>query len=195
MGCILSAIRNCRNFICCKTFKFSTQETTCKEFQLFVVGLHGCGKTSIIKRFTNGNNTENILTNNENNISPTIGIDVSFKYVVANGTQTRVQLTESMSLENEILIRAVKSIMTQSNVTLICFDLGDKQSFEKLKKHEYLFLHDKSVLIGLKSDLKQNISDEDITELITKYNLKYYHVSSKTDSNNIIKDLFIRFIT
>lgn len=75
---------------------------------------------------------------------------------------------------------------------IVVFDLTDVFYFYKVSDYfdDIGKIDSKipSVLLGNKSDLVHKISDEDISQIVSKYNTKYFEVSALNDIN--INDAF-----
>jgi small GTP-binding protein len=148
------------------------------RLRFVVIGNSAVGKTSMVTQYT------------KHTFSPdhdiTIGVDFMRKNIIVNNYKVELQIWDCAGL------RAFKTITeiyySKSAAALCVFDLNDHESLlsieeyitdAKLRCPSYAIV----ALVGNKKDLPRKIPTEDIQELVQKYNLCYFEVSSKTGEN------------
>lgn len=148
-----------------------------KNYNFFIkcnlLGDTGVGKTSLGNLFSNKEFNENI--------NSTIGVDYFSKQIIINTNKHKLQIWELSGNKN--FNNIIDVYMKKISISFIIFDLNNKKTFENL----YFWIDkvknnsSKSIiiLIGNKSDLKKNISIEEINKFINQYKIKYIELSIK----------------
>lgn len=153
--------------------------------KIVLIGPRGVGKTALSKRL--------------------VGEDFFDKYVptkAANYNQIQLNSIEAGKYQFEFWdleynFQTMATFLKGADVVLFVFSLADLKSFELLKS---TILNNKSLapnqtknkptylLIGTNADLATNVSQQDINELSSSHQMKYFKISSK--SNYGIEQLF-----
>jgi small GTP-binding protein len=168
-----------------------------KSYKVILIGSSAIGKTSLCN---------NIQKKDFNTDMPiTIGVDFITLELTDYDEFAQFQNTYNIYLwdtaGHEKFSAITKSYYRNSHIVLLCFDLTSRTSFIELNK----WIEDiKSIietphciyLMGLKSDLKSVINDNEINDFLNKYLITSFHrFSSKDDKNsNNIKNILINAI-
>jgi small GTP-binding protein len=160
-----------------------------REIEIFkkviCIGDAGCGKTSLIVRFTKG-----VFSNQ---YKATIGADFFVKGVkLADGQFVKLRIWDLGGEERFDYLRNI--FFKSSDGAIILFDLSNPQSFDSLSKwitqvnHECLGIP--IVLIGNKSDLgnDRQVSGEDAQVCASENGCSYFETSAKDGSG--VNDVF-----
>ena len=107
----------------------------------------------------------------------TIGVDFFTKILNINNRNVKLQIWDTAGQEKYKSI--ISSFYRNSLFVLFLFDLNNETSFINLKKwysdiEYYCGTSITKVLIGNKTDLKQNVSQNDIDRLCYLKQIKYY---------------------
>ncbi|MHA1784992.1 MAG: Rab family GTPase [Candidatus Helarchaeota archaeon] len=158
-----------------------------KKFSLkvLVVGEPAVGKTSVIRRFSDGTFDENY--------EHTIGADFNIKVVEVPEENVDVILTvwDIGGQERFEVIR--KYYYEGSNAAFIVCDLTNKETFSEVNRwYADLASYLQNIPIALmanKVDLKDQIeiTDNDLEEMTKNLNLKFYFKTSAKDGTNVHK--------
>ncbi|MHA2294799.1 MAG: GTP-binding protein [Candidatus Hodarchaeales archaeon] len=153
-------------------------------FKVVAIGSGGVGKTSLIRRYATDKFQESYLM--------TLGVDFTTKEVNVEDFNTNVKIIMVDTAGQEYYGRLRPTYYTGANGCMLCFDLTDKTSFEKLPDwltEIMAFIDDKDkvpfALVGNKSDLKQQrkVSAEEAQEFAAKKNMKFFEASAKEGKN------------
>ena len=168
-----------------------------KSYKAILIGSSAIGKTSLC------NNIQKKDFNTD--IPITIGVDFITLELTDYDEFKQFQNTYNIQLwdtaGHEKFSAITKSYYRNSHIVLLCFDLTNRLSFIKLNK----WIEDIKAIIetphciylmGLKSDLKPVISDNEISDFLNKYLITSFHrFSSKEVKNaNNIKNILINAI-
>jgi len=156
-----------------------------KKFSLkiLVVGEPAVGKTSVIRRFSDGTFDDNYVH--------TIGADFNIKVVEIPEENLDVILTvwDIGGQERFEIIR--KYYYEGSNAAIVVFDLTNKDTFAEVNRWYAdlaSYLEDIPIaLMANKTDLtdKRVITDEQLEEMKTNLNFKFYFKTSAKDGTNV----------
>ena len=151
------------------------------EFSVILVGDSGVGKTSILKRFINGEFTEKMQCT----------IDIEFKtknLKIDKNLYANLKIFDTAGQEK---YRALtKSYFRNADGVILVFDLTDENSFNRINK----WINDinensenvEIILVGNKADLNdRQISKTKAENLANEKNYKYIETSAK-DGTNIL---------
>jgi len=149
-------------------------------FRILIVGDAIVGKTSICNRITS-----NVFSLS---CSSTIGVDFStFNIKLPSEHVVKCQLWDTAGCER---FRSIThSYYHDAALVMLVFDLSDKDSFYSLDmwlKEIRLNVNNdtyKILLVGNKSDMKPDISRDEILDFITTNNIKYIETSAKYDTD------------
>lgn len=157
-----------------------------------LTGDYGCGKSSILLRFTDNTYTDES--------APTIGVDFRLKHVYIDDIDFKLQLWDTAGQEQYKSI--TQSYFRSVYLFLIVFDITNRTSFLNLHKWINMIKENKEksqkmVLIGNCLDLKhkREVSKDEAYIFANYYNMNYYEVSAKEDINinnmftDILKDI------
>ena len=158
------------------------------KFSIIVDGDQKTGKTSIIEKFIENNNS-----NYNNNNSSNLGIISKFSYIEIDNTIIKLDIIDFTI--NDITKRSVNNYKN-GDIIFFVYSINDFISFEKVKrkislmslKSKYIFL------VGNKDDLEdKKVYENDSEKLVNKYNINFFiEVSAKTGKN--IDNLFFAAI-
>ncbi|KAJ5078481.1 ras-related protein rab-32 [Anaeramoeba ignava] len=152
-------------------------------FKILIVGAPGCGKTSIIRRYTEGHFTPNYKS--------TIGVDFATKELSLSKHKITLQLWDIAGQER---CGAMTHIYYKSAAfAIIVFDSSRKQTLEEAAKWKNdvsgnAFLpNGKPIpmfLFANKSDLEPEVSQESIEEFSQQNGfVRWFFTSAKEDTN------------
>jgi Ras-related protein Rab-11A len=158
-----------------------------REFKIITMGETGVGKTSILTRFTKQEFNEYSFV--------TIGVAFSTKEIKTKSGETiMLKLVDTAGQEKYRSL--TRSYFKNVNAVLFVFSLYEKGTFTNMK--EWIELFDENCssnkdipkyLIGNKSDLEHNVTEDEIaTFLEENKGLKYKETSAR--NNEAITDLF-----
>jgi len=153
-------------------------------YKIVIAGEGGVGKTTLIKRYTTGQFSHS---------KTTIGVSFAIANVQYNGGSTKLQIWD---LGGEERFRNIlPNFCSGAHGAIIVFDLTRYSSFVALPEWiELIKKNTKEIpifIVGSKADLvtEKTVDENQIREIMQKYNLtKYMETSSKTGQN--IKNLF-----
>jgi Rab family protein len=146
-----------------------------KELNIVIMGAKSVGKSAFVTRMITDQfqpipaaDTKRVIISDKTMIQDDTEVSISF-----------IDLPGGMSQKEK-----VKQYTSSADIILLFFALDDVSSFTKIEAYLEV-LHASSnkpqvVLVGNKSDLAQQINDEDITALTTRRNLTYFPISIKT---------------
>ncbi|XP_043915926.1 ras-related protein Rab-39A-like [Protopterus annectens] len=152
------------------------------QFRIIMLGDSTVGKTSLLKRYTEGVFIDFI--------NQTVGVDFYVQFVeVEPGVRVKLQFWDTAGQER---FRSVtQSYYRNSAGGLLVFDLANRTSFEhvknwheevmeRVKPHKIIF-----ILVGHKSDLveEREVSVEEAEKLASTLGLKYIETSAKNNNN------------
>jgi len=165
------------------------------DIKILILGDLNVGKTSFVN---------NIIYNKFNDLEgSTIGVNLNFKnYKVLNENINVCFIDPSgsprFSFINDTYIKNI-------GIVFYLFDLSRKESFDNIKNKINLFnelnnLNSYEYLIGCKSDKISKVDKADIVDLCKEYNIKYYSISNKNNSdseliNKNIHKCLLKYIT
>ena len=157
-----------------------------RQFKILLVGDSSVGKTSIMSRYANNSFPENYQTS--------VGVDYRIKELKRKKNKTMIQILDTGGQDK---FRSVaKSFFREVNGIFIIFDLNDKDTFTGLdywvEEVRNTVNDSKVIVLGNKSDLKEEVSDELINKFKEEKNLDIYKVSAKQNKN--IKEAFEKMI-
>ena len=140
------------------------------------LGDSGVGKTSLGKLFE-----QNKFINF---INPTIGVEYFSKEYIVDKNKYKLQIWDLSGNRN--FDNIINLYMKKVQIIFIIFDLSNKNTFNNIikwiKKAKENTTNSKIILIGNKSDLNRQVSNNDINNITTQYNMNYNEISLK---NNI----------
>jgi Ras-related protein Rab-1A len=151
-----------------------------------LVGDSGCGKSSILLRFTDG-------TFNSSFIS-TIGVDFKVKTLTVDGVTCKLQIWDTAGQERFRTITS--SFYRGAHGLLLIYDINDAKSFGNLVRwnteaDRYSLPSVTKIIVGNKLDQKieRHISHDEGSNFAKELNVKFFEVSAKDNIN--IDDVFI----
>ncbi len=157
--------------------------------KLVLIGDNFVGKTSLC----------NILTKNRipKVIKPTFGVDFFSILLNINEKVYKIQFWDTAGHEKFKFI--IKPYLKGTQISFILFDLSNKKSFNSLEKwiNQLIEIVDNVgfVLVGNKSDLINEVSDNDIEIIKKKYNLDYIEISAKYNINiDLLKNKIVDLV-
>lgn len=144
--------------------------------KIVVVGGPNVGKTCIIERITKNGFPDTMIT---------LSVDFKTKMLDINGICLKLQSWDTSSIEKNLII--TKAYFRGMHGVIIVLDLTNRNSlnysnmfFEEIKEQN---ITAPSMILGNECDLKHNVYDDDIKELVNKYNSKYFDVLAKDNYN------------
>lgn len=152
------------------------------NFNVQILGEMATGKTSILDRFFNNAFNESYIT--------TVGISVYKKAIQLTNLEIDLKVFDTCGQErfHSLPLNNVRKCQG----LIIVYDATDKPSFDKIetwitKLSNVISLEEcQLVLVGNKSDLQSVVSEDNVKELVKKYNninLDYFFISAKTNIN------------
>jgi small GTP-binding protein len=160
-----------------------------KVLKISLVGNSNVGKTSLLQRY--------IKNNFSNEYSRTIGMNSETKIYQFQEHSFKINLNDYIGGNGEF--RPMPRSYLHCEGILLCFDLTNKNSFQKLDFWMELIKNNQNEgtliwLIGNKSDLVdfKEVKDEEIQSFVLKHQLQYFNVSSKIGDD--VKETFDIFI-
>ncbi|XP_051892453.1 ras-related protein Rab-39B-like [Pristis pectinata] len=159
------------------------------QFRIILLGDSTVGKSSLLKRFTDGTFTEVQ--------DPTVGVDFYARLLeVEPGCRIKLQLWDTAGQER---FRSItRSYYRNSVGGLLMFDVTNRKSYENIR--EWLKEVDNHVypnktifvLVGHKSDLTHDrkVSREEAEKLAATLGLNYLETSAKSNSN--VEEAFMK---
>ena len=159
-----------------------------KKFNVIILGEGKVGKTSIIMRLIGKQFQESTLS--------TAGIDYFNHEKEIEGVKYKFKIFDTAGQERYRSISS--STVKLADGFIVVFALNDRSSFQQVKYwisqiEEQSDLTKKPLLIvGNKSDLTREVTEEEGSNYATTNNLKYYETSAKT-GHNIVEVFDILF--
>ena len=159
------------------------------QYKILLLGPSGAGKTSLLLQYS-----DNIFEN----VSPTVGVDVRYKYITYNYKKIKLDIWDTAGQERYNSV--TNSCLNGANAIILVYEKTKKESFDKLKNW---FNNNKNnipkdteiMLVENKEDIKEEereVSKEDIEAFENENNLKVYYTSAKT--GNGIEKMFMDLI-
>uniref|UniRef100_UPI00398F2F81 ras-related protein Rab-39B-like n=1 Tax=Pristiophorus japonicus TaxID=55135 RepID=UPI00398F2F81 len=152
------------------------------QFRIILLGDSTVGKSSILKRFTDGTFSEVQ--------DPTVGVDFYARLLeIEPGCRIKLQLWDTAGQER---FRSItRSYYRNSVGGLLMFDVTNRKSFENIREwlnevNAHVFPNKTIfVLVGHKSDLtdERDVSSEEAERLAEALGLSYIETSAKNNSN------------
>ena len=143
-----------------------------------IVGNHGVGKTSFLKRYSEGVFYSNYIPTEKTQLTDLI-FNISSK-----------EPSKEKPSKEKLRVKCFDGLYTiNSQAAILMFDLTSRSSFENIEKiyQELISLSHNIpiVLLGNKCDMKDEIviNRKEISEIAKKYHLAYFDVSSKACVN------------
>lgn len=150
------------------------------NLKIIIIGEPAVGKTSLVKKFVSGQFVNDYRASIGTNIFTT-------KINLKSGIDVKIQIWDIAGQERWIAMRTIYYKGTDG--VLIVADLTRKNTFEQIEKFWYADLKKNNIsspiiLLGNKSDLKKDITEEEIEALGKKIKAKDILITSaKTDVN------------
>ena len=150
--------------------------------KILILGDSGVGKTSILLKYINNKFDESHIA--------TIGVDYMDKTIKYKNINVKLQIWDTSGQEK---FRSIaRNFYRNSDAIFIVFDLNNKDTYNSIKQ----WINDveehcpniKKILLGNKSDLEKNVSEEIIKNFAKENNLQYFETSAKNGTN--IKEAF-----
>ena len=174
------------------------EEEEKKIFKIITVGDSNVGKSSIIRRYIYGDFKDDMMT--------TVGLNFSLKEItLSNGATINLKIVDTAGQEKYRSL--TKSYFKNSDGVLFVFSLEEKKSFENINEWIKIFEENNNrnkipkYLIGNKSDLDNEITQNMIDEFLNEHaEFKYEKTSALKNENieklfkDICEDIWINFI-
>jgi Ras-related protein Rab-18 len=157
------------------------------QYKLILLGASSVGKTSLLIRYTD--NTYEAAT-------PTVGIDVRYKYITYDNKEIRLDIWDTAGTERFNCI--AKSYYNAANGIIFVFDMTKQETLDKLKTLIKEIKKDVSdteiIIVGNKTDIENEIevTKENITKFENENNVKIYYTSAKNGDG--VEDMFIDLV-
>jgi small GTP-binding protein len=165
--------------VSCPVFLVQSKSEIFSMMKLVLVGNSKVGKTSLFQRYINDKFSEEYLM--------TIGMNSETKDFQFQENSFKINLSDYIGGTGEF--RPMPRSYFHCDGILLCFDLTNKNSFQKLDFWMEMILKNKNektsvCLIGTKSDLtEKEVTSEEIQNFISEHRINYFVVSSKTGHN------------
>ena len=157
-----------------------------------VVG-HNVGKSMLLDRYVDGSYTHQLKT---------VGVDFKSKTeeLISSGKTftliCKLQIWELGS--DDKFKRVVDSYYNYADVFLLCFDITNKESFNKAKNKYLRLIQDNGkrntpiMLVGLKSDLKESrvVSQDDAKQFVRDTANLYGYMECSANTGENVKEIF-----
>jgi len=159
-----------------------------KSSKLVVMGDVSVGKTSILTRYIN--NTFDQFN------ETTIGAAFFTKKITSpTGDIINLEIWDTAGQERYDSL--LPMYYRGANIILFVFDLNNANTFNNLRSRWLDIISESGMnsiffLVGNKSDLERNVTDESIENLITEYDIGYFKISAK--ENQGLDELFAGII-
>ena len=153
------------------------------DFNLKIIGEPAVGKTSLVKKFVSGQFA--------NDYRASIGTNIFTTKIKLNSKiDVKIQIWDIAGQERWIAMRTIYYKGTDG--VLIVADLTRKNTLEQIEKFWYADLKKNNIsspiiLLGNKSDLKKDITEEEIEALGKKIKAKYILITSAKTGVNVEK--------
>ncbi|XP_054620551.1 ras-related protein Rab-42a [Dunckerocampus dactyliophorus] len=152
------------------------------QFRMILLGDSTVGKSSLLKRFTDGVYTDVA--------DPTVGVDFYARSLdIEPGVKIKLQLWDTAGQER---FRSITTSYYRNSVGgLLVFDLTSRKSFEHVREwhqevSEHILPHRMVfILIGHKSDLNKDrrVGRDEAEQLASELGIRYVETSAKCNSN------------
>lgn len=150
-------------------------------FKFLLVGDSGCGKSSILMRYTDNSFTESFIS--------TIGVDFKIKNVDINGTLIKIQIWDTAGQERFRTITS--SYYRGAHGIFVVYDVSNLESFRNVIKwidevKKFSSENIPVILLANKTDIESSqrqISTQDGQDLADKLGIHYFETSAKNDVN------------
>lgn len=153
------------------------------NLKIIIIGEPAVGKTSLVKKFVSGQFANDYRASIGTNIFTT-------KINLNSGIDVKIQIWDIAGQERWIAMRTIYYKGTDG--VLIVADLTRKNTLEQIEKFWYADLKKNNIsspiiLLGNKSDLKKDITEEEIEALGKKIKAKYILITSAKTGVNVEK--------
>ena len=148
------------------------------SISIIIIGDSKVGKTTLMKRYINGNFTENII--------PSLGIELYRKIKEINRKKYLIKIWDTCGQERFKAL--TQNYYRNADGVMLLFDSNNIESFHNLNiwlnsLKEYSIKNFPLIIIGTKSDLPINVHDNDINLFCNQFNIKWFRTSAKTGEN------------
>ena len=155
-----------------------------KVYKVIIVGIYGVGKTSIIHKLMNKEVDEEY--------EATISVDIKNIQVKVNDKIIQIQIWDTCG--NDKFAEKLPNLFKNVSIAIIVYAINDKEKSFKNLSNWYNLVKGYSIdstifLIGNKSDLKREVSKEDVEAFKNSYddNIKIFFETSALNGENIDK--------
>eukprot|EP00731_Ephydatia_muelleri_P030646 Em0022g160a len=155
-------------------------------FKIVLIGDAGVGKTSIVRRYTDGVFTSAGI--------PTIGVDFCIKTLQIGTNMVKLQIWDTAGQERFRTI--TQSYYRSADAIVLVYDIGAIQTYQNLQEwltevDRYAGASVHKILIGNKSDRTDREVSQDLGEKFAdQHGMPFLETSAKTANN--IEELFLR---
>ena len=148
------------------------------SISIIIIGDSKVGKTTLMKRYINGNFSENII--------PSLGIELYRKIKEINRKKYLIKIWDTCGQERFKAL--TQNYYRNADGVMLLFDSNNIESFHNLNiwlnsLKEYSSKNYPLIIIGTKSDLPINVHDNDINLFCNQFNIKWFRTSAKTGEN------------
>ena len=148
------------------------------SISIIIIGDSKVGKTTLMKRYINGNFSENII--------PSLGIELYRKIKEINRKKYLIKIWDTCGQERFKTL--TQNYYRNADGVMLLFDSNNIESFHNLNiwlnsLKEYSIKNFPLIIIGTKSDLPINVHDNDINLFCNQFNIKWFRTSAKTGEN------------
>ena len=168
-------------------------------FKILLLGDSNVGKSSLIFDILNYKNKESEIKTLEN----TLGVDFHFKELIVDNREIKIQIWDTAGQERFRSITS--SYYKNTHGILLVFDLTNKNSLNNINtwmNELNQFVDIKKIpiiLVGNKTDLKRNINNIMLEDIINKYKFPYFETNYFNNSIDysfeyLIKSIFNKLL-
>ena len=149
------------------------------SFKIIMIGDYSVGKTTLLKRFTEG-------IYNEKKTLSTIGIELFKKEISINNKKYIMKIWDTCGQEK---FRSIsKNYYHNADGIMLLFDINSHETFEHLSGWIDSIYQNTSkdtpfIIVASKCDLEHDVTDQEIEEYSTKNKVKVIKTSSKDNIN------------
>lgn len=154
-----------------------TEEAT--VLKILIIGESNVGKTCLLLRYTDDKFTADFF--------PTIGVDFKTKYLMVDGKSVKMQIWDTAGQDKFHAI--TRAYFRGAQGIMVVYDVTSRDTFNKVQlwidsiKESCNGKNIDVILVGNKTDLEREVSEEEAKAVAQEYDVKYFETSAKEDTN------------